>query len=184
MTYAEFLALLPAKIGETQVRTAAGADVNLVSALYVAKVLFLDAHISGGKVIFVGNGGSGAIASHMAIDYTKNGGIRSVALNDHPTLTCVANDFGYEQVFAKQIEFYAMEQDVVVIISTSGRSPNILEAAKAARKRGCDLVTLSGMRPDNELRTQGNINFYVPSDDYGIVEIAHLTLLHSMVSAK
>jgi D-sedoheptulose 7-phosphate isomerase len=142
-----------------------------------------EAHDRGGKVIFIGNGGSAAIASHMSVDYSKNKGIRAVAFNDAPMLTCLSNDFGYDQVFAKQIEWFAKKEDVAVIISSSGKSKNILEAVRAARECELDyVVTLSGMNPHNSLRTKGDLNFYVPCLDYGLVEIAHLSLLHSVAS--
>lgn len=134
------------------------------------------------RVIFVGNGGSAAIASHMAIDYSKNGGVRALALNDPAALTCLANDFGYEQVFAKQIEYQAQSGDVAVLISSSGKSRNMLFAAQSARSAGCLVITLSGFDRDNPLRKLGEVNFYVPSRDYGVVEISHLAILHSMVA--
>lgn len=134
----------------------------------------------GGKIIFIGNGGSNGIASHLAIDYTKNGGIRSVAFSDAPTLTCLANDFGYENVFSKQLEYYATPKDVAVIISSSGKSPNILAAAQACEE--IPLITFSGMNPNNQLRRLGLLNFYTPAADYGLVELTHFALLHSIVS--
>lgn len=136
------------------------------------------------RVFFVGNGGSAAIASHMAIDYAKNGGVKALALNDPAALTCLANDYGYEQVFAKQLGYHAQYGDVVVLVSSSGKSPNILKAAEAARFADCKLITLSGFEPTNPLRKLGDINFFVPSHDYGCVEITHLAILHSMVTAK
>ena len=138
---------------------------------------------AGNKTMIIGNGGSAAIASHIAIDYAKNGGFRAVACNDLAALTCLSNDFGYEQVFAKQIEQQGRAGDVAILISSSGKSPNILLAAQAARHARFDAIyTLSGMGADNPLRSMGHMNFYVPSDDYGIVEITHLALLHSIVS--
>lgn len=170
-------------IQRTEAHGATKESLGLEQALDRAAHFFRRAHKSGAKVIFIGNGGSAAIASHMAVDYTKNGGIRAIALNDAPTLTCLANDFGYENVFAKQIEYYAQDEDVVVIISSSGKSPNILAAAWAAHgERGLTTVTLSGMNPHNDLRTKGDLNFYVPCTDYGLVELTHLSLLHSVAS--
>jgi D-sedoheptulose 7-phosphate isomerase len=143
-----------------------------------------DAHKKGGKIIFVGNGGSAAIASHMAVDWNKNKSVRSVALNDAAMLTMLANDYGYEQVFAKQIEYHARKSDVLVIVSSSGRSLNIMAAVGAAREKQLrGIITLSGMNPNNKLRRSGNINFYVPCADYGLVEISHLAILHSVASA-
>jgi D-sedoheptulose 7-phosphate isomerase len=136
----------------------------------------------GKKIIFIGNGGSSAIASHMAVDFSKNGGMRAIAFNDAPTLTCLANDFGQESIFSKQIEYYADKGDLIMIVSSSGKSPNIIKAAEQAFVQGIDLVTFSGMNADNVLRRKGMLNFWVPATDYGIVELAHLTLLHSIVS--
>jgi D-sedoheptulose 7-phosphate isomerase len=138
-------------------------------------------HDGGNKLIFVGNGGSAAIASHMATDYSKNGGVRSLALNDGSMLTCLGNDLGYDQVFAKQLELHARAGDLVIAISSSGRSPNILNAVNAARDAKCKVVTLSGFTPDNPLRALGDINFYLASDRYGFVEIGHLTICHAVL---
>ena len=132
----------------------------------------------GKKVIFIGNGGSAAIASHQAVDLWKNGGIRAIAFNDASLLTCVSNDLGYEYVFEKPIEMFADEDDLLIAISSSGRSPNILRAVERAKAKCCNVVTLSGFRPDNPLRSKGQFNFYVASDSYGFVEISHLALCH------
>ncbi len=135
----------------------------------------------GGKIMFVGNGGSAAIASHMATDYSKNGGLRAWAMNDASMLTCLANDYGYEHVFSKQIEFHGRPGDMLVAISSSGRSANILGAAKAARKLGCTVLTLSGFKPDNPLRKAGDMNVYLDSAAYGFVEVGHLALCHAIL---
>lgn len=138
-------------------------------------------HGGGNKIIFIGNGGSAAIASHLAIDFSKNGGMRSVALNDASALTCLGNDLGYESVFAKQIEIHGRPGDLLVAISSSGRSRNILSAVAAARSCSCGVVTFSGFEEDNELRRMGDVNFYVASSEYGFVEIAHLGLCHAIL---
>ena len=140
---------------------------------------------SAGKLIFIGNGGSATIASHMAIDFLKNANIPAIALNDPAALTCIGNDLGFESTFAKQVELLANPGDLVILISSSGASPNILAAARAARDRRCELVTLSGFEPDNPLRALGDLNFYVPAGNsrYGYVEIAHLTILHAVLDA-
>ena len=116
-----------------------------------------------------------------AIDYWKNGGIRATAFNDAALLTCLSNDYGYEQVFAKPIEMMSQAGDLLIAISSSGRSLNILNGVAAARKNGCGVVTFSGFAADNPLRSLGNINFYVPSESYGYVEITHLSICHSIL---
>ena len=139
------------------------------------------AHDAGNKIIFVGNGGSAGIASHLAIDFSKNGGLRALAFNDPSALTCLGNDLGYENVFAKQLEFHARPGDLLVAISSSGRSPNILGAVKVARERDCKVVTYSGFTAQNELRQTGDVNFYVRANEYGFVEVAHLALCHAVL---
>jgi D-sedoheptulose 7-phosphate isomerase len=140
-----------------------------------------ETHDGDNKIIFVGNGGSAGIASHLAIDYSKNGGLRSMAFNDPSALTCLGNDLGYENVFAKQIEFHGRAGDLLIAISSSGRSPNILAAVKAARARNCRVVTYSGFTEDNDLRRTGDINFFVRSREYGFVEVSHLALCHAVL---
>lgn len=141
----------------------------------------LAAHAKGCKLIFIGNGGSSAIASHMAIDYWKNGGIRATAFNDAALLTCVSNDYGYEYVFEKPIEMMAQEGDLLIAMSSSGLSQNILKGVAAAGAKECGIVTLSGFSADNPLRLLGDVNFYIPSGSYGHVEIAHLSICHAML---
>jgi D-sedoheptulose 7-phosphate isomerase len=139
------------------------------------------AHDAGNKIMFVGNGGSAGICSHLAIDFSKNGGLRAMAFNDPSALTCLGNDLGYENVFAKQIEFHGRAGDLLVAISSSGRSQNILNAAKAARAVNCMIVTFSGFTDDNDLRSAGDVNFFVRSKEYGFVEVAHLALCHAVL---
>jgi len=140
-----------------------------------------EAHDGDNKIMFVGNGGSAGIASHLATDFSKNGNLRSMAFNDASALTCLGNDLGYENIFAKQIEFHARAGDLLIAISSSGRSPNILAAVKAARARNCRVVTYSGFTEDNDLRRTGDINFFVQSREYGFVEVAHLALCHAVL---
>ena len=136
------------------------------------------------KNIFIGNGGSAAIASHMAIDYSKNGRLPSLAFNDGAALTCMGNDLGYENVFAEQILLHAREGDLLFAISSSGASPNIIAAVKQAREVGCRVVTLSGFREDNPLRQSGKLNWYIKSPEYGFVEIAHLVICHTILDIE
>lgn len=135
----------------------------------------------GNKLMFIGNGGSASIASHMAVDYAKNGGVPALAFNDGVALTCFGNDLGYEQVFASQIKMLGRRGDVLFAISSSGNSANILNAVDAMWGLGGTIVTLSGFQPDNCLRSLGHWNLYVPSGEYGFVEITHLALCHAIL---
>jgi D-sedoheptulose 7-phosphate isomerase len=166
---------------QVEVTSGSGGRIELADAATALMARARATHAAGNKLIFVGNGGSAAIASHMATDYSKNGGVRSLALNDASMLTCLGNDLGYDRVFAKQIELHARGGDLVIAISSSGRSANILNAVDAAAAAGCTIATLSGFTPDNPLRRKGEWNFYVASDRYGFVEIGHLTICHAVL---
>ena len=144
--------------------------------------LLADCGAAGGTVLWVGNGGSAALASHFAVD-VFNAGVRSTAFNDAALLTCMGNDCGYEQVFARPVALFAAPGDVLIAISSSGRSPNILAAVEAARARGCAVITLYGFRRDNPLGCLGDWNFYVPSEAYGPVEMVHAFICHALVDA-
>jgi len=136
---------------------------------------------SGGKLLFIGNGGSASIASHMAIDFWKNAGIRALVFNDSSLLTCISNDYGYKYVFEKPIKMFANKGDILFAISSSGKSENILKGVSAAKKIKAKIITLSGFNKDNPLRRIGDINFYVPQARYGPVEIAHLSICHCLI---
>jgi D-sedoheptulose 7-phosphate isomerase len=166
---------------QVEVTAKSGERVEFADAATALMARARATHAAGNKLIFVGNGGSAAIASHMATDYSKNGGVRSLALNDASMLTCLGNDLGYDRVFAKQIELHARSGDLVIAISSSGRSANILNAVDAAAAAGCTIATMSGFTPDNPLRRKGEWNFYVASDRYGFVEIGHLTICHAVL---
>jgi D-sedoheptulose 7-phosphate isomerase len=166
---------------QVEVTSSAGQRVEFADAATALMERARTTHAAGNKLIFVGNGGSAAIASHMATDYSKNGGVRSLALNDASMLTCLGNDLGYDRVFAKQLELHARKGDLVIAISSSGRSANILNAVDAAAAAGCAVATMSGFTPDNPLRRKGEWNFYVASDRYGFVEIGHLTICHAVL---
>ena len=136
------------------------------------------------KIMMVGNGGSAAIASHQAVDYWKNGKIKSTAFNDSSLLTCLSNDYSYAEVFSKAIEMFGEEEDLIYCISSSGKSINILNAAKAAKEKKCTVITFSGFEENNPLRKEGIFNFHVPDFSYGFVEILHLYIIHSILDAK
>ncbi|MFH1258617.1 MAG: SIS domain-containing protein [Elusimicrobiota bacterium] len=155
--------------------------VKFYQGIYKAADLINSRVIAGNKLIFIGNGASASISSHQATDFWKNGGMRAIAFNDAALLTCVSNDIGYPYVFEKSIEMFADKGDVLVAISSSGKSENILRGIKAAVNKGCKIITLSGFKNDNPLRLSGDINFYVPSLLYGHVEIFHHSICHCIL---
>lgn len=136
---------------------------------------------TGGKAIVVGNGGSAAIASHASVDLTKNAKVRAINFNEADLITCFANDFGYERWLEKAIEFYADKNDVAVLISSSGKSKNIINGALKSKELGLKVITFSGFAADNPLRRTGDINFWVDSCEYNIVEMTHQIWLLAII---
>jgi D-sedoheptulose 7-phosphate isomerase len=170
----EFIRLLDS----LQVTDQKGKELSFDAGVESACGIIRDCLKAGGKLIAIGNGGSSAIASHMVLDAWKNGGMKSLCFNDPTLLTCISNDYGYDQVFAKPLEFFAEPADVLTAISSSGKSVNIINGVKAIRGKKGMVVTLSGFKPDNPLRSLGDVNFYVASGDYGTVEVIHQYVCH------
>jgi D-sedoheptulose 7-phosphate isomerase len=131
-----------------------------------------------GHLYVIGNGGSAGMASHMAADAAKNGRLRAMAFNDSSLLTATANDIAYDQVFSLPLERLGRAGDLLIAISSSGNSPNIVRALEVARRLDVGTITLSGMGADNRARSLGDLNFYVPVRRYGWAESAHQVLLH------
>ena len=138
-----------------------------------AALLVWETHQSGNKIILVGNGGSAAMASHVAVDFTKAAGIRAINFNEADLITCFANDYGYEHWVAKALEAYADSGDLAILISSSGKSLNIINGAEKAKKIGLSVITVSGFLPDNPLRKLGDLNLWVNNSEYNIVEMTH-----------
>ena len=145
--------------------------------------LILSQADSGNKLMFIGNGASAAISSHMSTDFWKSCGIRAIAFNDSSLLTCLGNDFGYEYIFEKSIEMFAEPGDILVAISSSGKSENIIRGVNSAKSKECSVITLSGFKEDNPLYLAGDYNFYVPAQEYGPVEVTHHSICHCILDA-
>lgn len=136
---------------------------------------------NGSQLFFIGNGGSSAIASHMTADFMKNGGMNTYSLYDNAVTTCMGNDYGYEYIFSRPIEFLAREGDLLVAISSSGNSQNIMNAIETARKKEAEIITFTGFEPENKVKKTGDLNVYVPCRKYGIVESIHNLILQQIV---
>jgi len=163
---------------ETIAETINGIDPE---ALERAATMVRQAHDSGKKVILAGNGGSAAMASHVAVDLTKTAGIRAINFNEADLLTCFANDYGYEHWVARALEFYADPGDLAILISSSGASQNMLNGAEQASAMGLAVISLSGFSPDNPMRRLGDLNLWAASDSYNIVEMTHHVWLLAIV---
>lgn len=143
--------------------------------------LFSDIKEAGKQVFFIGNGGSAAIASHMTADFMKNGGMKTYSLYDNSVTTCMGNDYGYEFIFSRPLEFLGNEGDLLVAISSSGNSQNIVNAVNVALCKRMKIVTLSGFKEDNKIHKMGDYNLHVPMEEYGIVESIHNLILQQIV---
>lgn len=135
----------------------------------------------GGKLMLAGNGASASIASHLATDFAKQGGVRAMAFNDANLITALGNDCGYENWIAKAVGIYANPRDILILISSSGKSPNVVTAAREARERGLYVAAFTGFAADNPLGQLADINFWVDSRAYNIVECTHMILLAGVV---
>ncbi|MEZ0227139.1 MAG: SIS domain-containing protein [Planctomycetota bacterium] len=131
----------------------------------------------------IGNGASASMASHFAADVAKNGRIFTQVFTDPSLVTALGNDMGYEHVFAEPIRHRGQPGDLLIAISSSGKSPNVLNAVAAAREKGLFLVTLSAMDSQNPLRRSGDLNFWVDAKTYGNAETSHATILHHWMDA-
>ena len=160
---------------------------NIPNQLLELKGLLLKTKENKSKVIIAGNGGSSSIASHLSIDLTKQAKIRTINFNETNLITCFSNDFGYENWLSKSLEYYADQNDVIILISSSGKSQNIINAARFSLQKNLKLITFTGFDEQNSLKNLGAINFWVNSKSYNIVENTHqiwLTILCDMIIGK
>ena len=155
-----------------------------VDDLADALQLLEEAHVQKRQVFLAGNGGSAATASHMANDFLKGvatgdkPGLRAIGLADNvPLVTAIANDEGYENVFAHQLSALAQPGDLLVVLSGSGNSPNIVQAVETARKLGMTTIAFLGMGGGKAAK-MAEVSIIVPSDDYGPIEATHLIFDH------
>lgn len=165
----KFLKIIPQKINEI--------DNNKVK--FATKIILKKN--KNNKIIIAGNGASATISSHIAVDFTKSAKIRAVNFNEAGLLTCFANDYGYENWLKKALKFYSVPGDVLILISSSGNSKNIINAAKTVKKLKLKLITLSGFSENNKLQNKGLVNFYVNSNNYNIIESIHLIILLQII---
>tara|TARA_Y100001970_G_C13767346_1_gene618800 strand:+ start:82 stop:633 length:552 start_codon:yes stop_codon:yes gene_type:complete len=130
-----------------------------------------------GKVYLVGNGGSASIASHISVDLAKVAKVSSSTFNNSNLITCFANDYGYENWVVESIKSYMNKNDMIILISSSGTSKNIVNAGKYCKKNKLEIITLSGFKKDNPLSKLGKVNFYIPSNQYNFIEMSHHIIL-------
>ena len=167
---------------QVQVTDMAGTTLPLEEGADRAIQMIIDVRSASRKVMLGGNGGSAAIVSHVENDLSESSGVRAMVFTEQPVLTARANDHGYGSVFERPVEMWAEPGDLMVTVSSSGRSENILRGLQMARKKGCKLITFSGFDADNPSRRLGDLNFYVPCSVYAYVETAHMALIHFLTA--
>jgi D-sedoheptulose 7-phosphate isomerase len=179
-TVNEYINQLSALLLATEVTDGNNNSMSLEEGADRAVEMILDVKASLNKVILTGNGGSAAVVSHVQNDLCKAVQVPALVFTEQPLLTALANDEGYGSIFETPIELWAQAGDLLVSVSSSGNSENIVRGLKAAKGKGCRIITMSGFSPDNSSRAFGDLNFYVRSDEYGCVETAHACLTHFM----
>ena len=160
-----------------------------IEELVKVRNLLLEVSSSNKKVLIFGNGGSAAIASHFSVDLTKNAKLRCLNFNEASLITCFANDYGFEHWAEKAVDFYGDEGDLLIVISSSGRSQNIINAVKAARNGNFHtVITMSGFSEDNPLKKLGDINLWANNKSYNFVENVHqiwlLTIVDLLIGSR
>ena len=148
-------------------------NTECLKKLNVVKDLIVSTSKKNGKILIFGNGGSAAIASHASVDLTKNARIRAVNFNEADLITCFSNDYGYERWIEKTIDFYADKKDIIILISSSGQSINMINACKAAKKKRIRVISFTGHSKNNPLSKLSKISLWVNSKAYNYIENIH-----------
>ena len=177
-TYKKYIEGFTGVLSGLQFTDSTGKQVEIELAYSQFRTMLEGLKKSNGTVFLIGNGGSSGIVSHTSVDLLNSCKVKAFPITDNSQLTCFANDFGYEQVFSKPLETLISPNDILIAVSSSGKSKNILNAATIAREKNADVITFSGFRYDNPLRSLGTLNAWIESDSYGIVEIGHAFILH------
>ena len=177
-SWPDYVATASACVRDVKVTAADGAEMAPAEGFRRWIVMAREGRDRGQRIYFIGNGASAMMASHFAADACKNAGLSAIAFNDASLLTAIGNDAAFEEIFALPLRQLARPGDLLVAISSSGNSPNVVRALDQMRTLPAQIVTLSGKRPDNRARTRGDLNFYVAAERYGWVECAHQLILH------
>ena len=178
MTLCSSVGRFSAVIQQTQITTNNKSFLNIDDGMQAILTRLHHCREQTAVVYVIGNGGSAAIASHAVIDFLNMAKIKATAMLDPAVTTCISNDYGYEHVYEKQLAQFIEKKDVLIAISSSGNSKNIINAATFAKNKGAHVITLSGFSENNRLRQIGDYNLCLNANDYGQVEIGHAFILH------
>jgi len=178
MNWQEHISGLQEILRLVSVRDASGKEIEVNAAFIDWTEMTCRLREEMKTVYLIGNGASASMASHISADLAKNAHVHTEVFSDLSLITAIGNDLGFEEVFAEPLRRRVEQGDMVVAISSSGRSPNILRACREARNAGATVVTLSAMDPENRLRREGSLNFYLSANTYGTAETCHAAVLH------
>ena len=148
-------------------------DEEILKKLVIVKNILIKSSRNGGKVLIFGNGGSAAIASHVSVDLTKNARIRAVNFNESDLITCFSNDYGFERWVEKSVDFYADKKDCLILISSSGKSKNMINACKAAKRKKIKIISFTGHSKNNPLSKISDLSLWINSKAYNFIENTH-----------
>lgn len=177
----QWLATLNSRLNECKSKTN-GSDCSLEDAMTSIQSVFRKVREEGGTIYWIGNGGSLGACSHLAQDVLNKLKVASLALNDAPLITCMSNDFGYENVFQRPLETLLKKQDAIIAISSSGKSESILGPVRYCADKGIKAITLSAFDSANPLfALPAEVSIYMPTNLYGLAEVGHTALLHAAI---
>lgn len=157
-----------------------GKPLGIESGISIVLRMLIKVRNSGNSIYVIGNGGSAAVASHAVIDLINVAKLRAFTLHEPSILTCIVNDYGYENAYSHLLAHMARPGDILIAVSSGGRSMNIRNAATQVIDQGGSVITLSGFSPDNPLRSLGEVNIWLNASDYGLVEVGHQFILHNI----
>jgi len=167
-------------IKNCQVTNAEGNVEALEKSLTAVVDMLNSLRTNKSDLYIIGNGGSASVASHAVIDFLNVGKIKAHVMHESPVITCMANDYGFENCYSQQIPVFLDSKSMLIAISSIGNSRNICNAVQAAKNAGSTIITLSGFSEKNTLRSMGILNFYLNSSEYGMVEVGHQFILHNL----
>ena len=163
-------------------------DEEILKKLVIVKNILIKSSRNGGKILIFGNGGSAAIASHVSVDLTKNARIRAVNFNESDLITCFSNDYGFERWVEKSVDFYADKKDCLILISSSGKSKNMINACKAAKRKKIKIISFTGHSKNNPLSKLSDLSLWINSKAYNFIENTHqlwlLTICDLIIGKK
>jgi len=178
MTWTEYITTLSQCLTDISFRNSEGKEIGFTKGFTEWIDLTGKIKQSNNTIYFVGNGASASMACHMAADVAKNGNIKTQVFTDVSLITAIANDISYDEVFSEPIRLQMIDNDMLIAISSSGNSRNVIRASEECRKKNGQIITLSAMKRDNTLQTMGDINIYIPAHTYGWAESGHAAILH------